>query len=1378
MFVTTTSMNVFAKSDTPSSVLSVEETDKTKADNSTSDENTLTKNAANVATETPMTNVRSTTSTNKVVLKVGELEGDDFVNNTKNYYSAETIPSAVDLDISGKDSIYTDAKLVIKVEKKFYITKPSFATSQFATSSVVTEDDDFYYSTYTFEQLSGGQHFTIPFPFEFNSKTAVKTGDQIKVSATLYAGENETEIVSDEKTYTAQTLELRGESHYYSGAYKYDWDTRTAYVKVLVDNENATKMEDGYSAKIGHVINVYLDQPAGFAGNMGASRNTNIKMVMHLPEYAKLNEDYAGSWQYTDETKSSIYRIINNNGNWPHNERWSDYKSGYCEFMRDLTFSNAPLNKKIPITTEFWIDAGLDTEYKIKDVITSYYIFEPYLYQGNGRTEIVRRSDRNYKPDREIALWESFSYYTNGKNIYYGKYDMASTGMFYYNYVGNVNNGLSAASPYGGIKTNVYEIKTTLREEGEYFTRVFLRDIASNPGNPGILAMQEALKNTPNTLYGIKEDGSQEIIAQNIKTGSYIDILDSSRKYKEIKLVFDSPITLDNANLYFDTYTGLTESELNKFKEGGSFYSGIKDYHSDLSVVFSEGKNPENAEKKTGTYTSPHNYTHVSKVSPIVNEYIQPNLTAVYESGGTPLNFQVGPINMQGAVQTAWGDITHFEYLKTITLLPNGIEYDGQVESHRWKQLGIDEPTIVKNYKGTGKTAVIVDYGKNGVYDYKNVTFKLRATKNTKRGDNNVVTYMVYDHNDIAKPYSENFYYTDALDLDNDGNLNETFMQVHTNINFIPALELILHKDGYFKDENLTAEAVVTDMGDDFVYRLSVFNNAVVPVKYVSLIDIFPYEGDKVIVPNKQGEYKDRDSTFVTGLTGAIEDFEKNDKAKSFFDFFYQTEKKGTIEENRDGVWLTKDQITDFSKVTGFKAVLKEGKEIVSKEEVLIYIPSRMPYDASMNEKTDQSVNTAAFSTNGKEYNEGNSTSVHFMKYEVKGTVYKDKNKDGFYKELIGEQKSGDKSLENIIVNLLNEDGTIAKLPDGKKLTTKTDKDGNYSFNVYTRGKYKVQIENPQNYALVDTKNDPLISAGNSVTAGDDSKSESAVFELNPQTRSSVQNAGYYQDSSTISVEKIWRSSDTVPEATYFFLEKKDGDKWINLNDTYNQGKPFKLSKEKEFRSSLNIAEDLTETDVRVTETTEDGAQKERSKSISIADKTYTVSYTGSKEEGFTITNTLTGKRDVPVNKQWIGNASEAVTIDLLADGKKIDTVILNSTNEWKHTFKNLEKYKNGQLIRYTVKEVGENGNIIKLDTDQYKVIYEGNMTEGITITNEKEIPQTPPTPNKPEVPHTSINKTLPKTGDGSNIFLYAWLMLTSGALLVLIGYRCRKEAK
>lgn len=65
-------------------------------------------------------------------------------------------------------------------------------------------------------------------------------------------------------------------------------------------------------------------------------------------------------------------------------------------------------------------------------------------------------------------------------------------------------------------------------------------------------------------------------------------------------------------------------------------------------------------------------------------------------------------------------------------------------------------------------------------------------------------------------------------------------------------------------------------------------------------------------------------------------------------------------------------------------------------------------------------------------------------------------------------------------------------------------------------------------------------------------------------------------------------------------------------------------------------------------------------------------------------------------------------------------------------------------------------------------VVYEG--IQGCPIfENKYEEPKQTEKPNKPN---------LPKTGDGSNMSLYALLMLTLGTLLLLIGYRRRKHAK
>ena len=106
----------------------------------------------------------------------------------------------------------------------------------------------------------------------------------------------------------------------------------------------------------------------------------------------------------------------------------------------------------------------------------------------------------------------------------------------------------------------------------------------------------------------------------------------------------------------------------------------------------------------------------------------------------------------------------------------------------------------------------------------------------------------------------------------------------------------------------------------------------------------------------------------------------------------------------------------------------------------------------------------------------------------------------------------------------------------------------------------------------------------------------------------------------------------------------------------------------------------------------------------------------GTSTTGFTVTNTITGKVDIPVTKVWVGPATDSVTVNLYADGVKVDTVQLTAANQWKHTFANLDKYENGREIVYTVDEVLIPG---------YKTKITGDAQTGFTITNSKETPKT-----------------------------------------------------
>lgn len=172
----------------------------------------------------------------------------------------------------------------------------------------------------------------------------------------------------------------------------------------------------------------------------------------------------------------------------------------------------------------------------------------------------------------------------------------------------------------------------------------------------------------------------------------------------------------------------------------------------------------------------------------------------------------------------------------------------------------------------------------------------------------------------------------------------------------------------------------------------------------------------------------------------------------------------------------------------------------------------------------------------------------------------------------------------------------------------------------------------------------------------------------------------------------------------------------------------------------------------------------------------YDTAITGDQNEGFIITNTSTDKISIPVEKKWIGESAASTKVKLFADGAVVGEAELNEANSWKHVFANLQKYNNSNKeIKYTVKEVGEDGNLIKFDGKSYKVIYKGNATDGFTVTNEKENPpSTTPTPKKPSVPKKHIS---PRTGDDSQLALYTLMLGTAVSVLGLLGYRRRKKA-
>ena len=106
-----------------------------------------------------------------------------------------------------------------------------------------------------------------------------------------------------------------------------------------------------------------------------------------------------------------------------------------------------------------------------------------------------------------------------------------------------------------------------------------------------------------------------------------------------------------------------------------------------------------------------------------------------------------------------------------------------------------------------------------------------------------------------------------------------------------------------------------------------------------------------------------------------------------------------------------------------------------------------------------------------------------------------------------------------------------------------------------------------------------------------------------------------------------------------------------------------------------------------------------------------------SEVDGYNVTNTYTpDKTSVTVTKAWndAGNQDglrpAEITVKLLADGKDTGkTLTLSKENRWMGIFTDLDEYKDGQKIVYTVEEVSVKG---------YDSVITGDASTGFVITN------------------------------------------------------------
>ncbi|EUC57966.1 Cna B-type domain-containing protein [Mogibacterium timidum] len=246
---------------------------------------------------------------------------------------------------------------------------------------------------------------------------------------------------------------------------------------------------------------------------------------------------------------------------------------------------------------------------------------------------------------------------------------------------------------------------------------------------------------------------------------------------------------------------------------------------------------------------------------------------------------------------------------------------------------------------------------------------------------------------------------------------------------------------------------------------------------------------------------------------------------------------------------------------------------------------------------------------------------------------------------------------ENNEIRLPNAEFKITNVADGSHFTLTTNAQGEAVSNKLKPGKYKIkETKAPVGYVLDPTEHEVTVVAGE------------ALFWTGKNKRSKV----------NIPVTKIWKDGDNQDG------KRPDSIKIQLLADGQEvAGKTLTLTKDNNWTDSFKNLDEY-KGDKKINYTI---------KEVKV-ENGYTSVTTGSAENGFKVTNTREPeKTKVEGEKTWDdandqdGKRPNEITVNLLANGKKVKEAKVTKDTNWKYSFTDLDKYKDGQEITYTVTE-------------------------------------------------------------------------------------------
>ena len=266
---------------------------------------------------------------------------------------------------------------------------------------------------------------------------------------------------------------------------------------------------------------------------------------------------------------------------------------------------------------------------------------------------------------------------------------------------------------------------------------------------------------------------------------------------------------------------------------------------------------------------------------------------------------------------------------------------------------------------------------------------------------------------------------------------------------------------------------------------------------------------------------------------------------------------------------------------------------------------------------------------------------------------------------------------------------------DGKvKETVKNDKNGNVAFS-------ELEFDKAGTYTFKIAE-----KAGSDTGIKYDTKTVTATVTVADKGKGALEATVSYDDEKAfentytpakteVSVKKVWKDENNQDGKRPSSVTVK------LLADGQDTGKTLELTEANGWAGSFkDLDADKGGTPIQYTV-------------VEVTVAGYTSEVTGDAASGFTITNSYSPETvDVKATKNWDdannqdGKRPTKITINLLADGKKVDSkeIQVAADGTWTATFEKLAKYKAGKEIKYTI-------------TEEAVAEYEATITD-FTITN------------------------------------------------------------